>query len=666
MKTTLYGQKAVSSDNLSDLTARLAKPKRRVPPPRRAQIGRTPLGQILVDMGYLSPGDLLKAVSLRGREEARLGDILIAHGWITETQLMDALAQQWNASPYDLAQDPPDPRLIDAIGAELCCTKVIAPVKRVGGATLVASAHPDLFDEIRKELPEAYGPYRMVISTERAITDSLLARRQTHMIRRAESRVASEMSCRLRDERRAAVFLFGLLFSTALGLIAMPLVVFSIITAWAILTLLLTTGLKLWAGITQIRHKDSLPTTGAAAPDRLPVISIMVPMFREPDIAPRLVARMSRLHYPRELLDLVLVVEEDDHMTRDALARADLPRWMRVLPVPDGPIRTKPRALNYALNFCRGSIIGVYDAEDAPHPDQLHTIARRFAHAPADVACLQGVLDYYNPSTNWLSRCFTIEYATWFRMILPGVAKAGFVVPLGGTTLFFRRKVLEDLGCWDAHNVTEDADLGVRLARKGYRTELVSTVTQEEANCRMLPWIKQRSRWLKGYAITWAVHMRDPKRLMRDLGPRRFWAFQVMFLGSLSQYVLAPLLWSFWLMVFGLPHPIEMLLSPFQIKLLVAGFITAELVNICLAVWAVRGESHRFLIPWVPTMQLYFPLGALAAWKAIYELIEKPFYWDKTTHGIFDLHITLPGTTNEQAPAMQASPPRPKRAPWIN
>ena len=145
------------------------------------------------------------------------------------------------------------------------------------------------------------------------------------------------------------------------------------------------------------------------------------------------------------------------------------------------------------------------------------------------MVCLQGILDYYNPRTNWLARCFTIEYAAWFRAMLPGLARLGFGVPLGGTTLFFRRDKLEELGGWDAHNVTEDADLGLRLARHGYKTELIDTVTQEEANCRALPWVKQRSRWLKGYAMTWAVHMRDPRRLWRELGPRGFIGVQPTF-----------------------------------------------------------------------------------------------------------------------------------------
>ena len=138
-----------------------------------------------------------------------------------------------------------------------------------------------------------------------------------------------------------------------------------------------------------------------------------------------------------------------------------MPDWISVIEVPqsEGPT-TKPRALNYALDFCPGKIIGVWDAEDSPAPDQIEKVVMRFHSAPQNVACLQGILDYYNARANWLSRCFTIEYATWWRLVLPGIAKLGLVIPLGGTTLFFKRDILEKLGRWDAHNVTEDADLG--------------------------------------------------------------------------------------------------------------------------------------------------------------------------------------------------------------
>lgn len=188
--------------------------------------------------------------------------------------------------------------------------------------------------------------------------------------------------------------------------------------------------------------------------------------------------------------------------------------------------------------------------------------------------------------------------------------------------------------------MTEDADLGVRLARRGWRTEIIETTTDEEANCRVLPWIRQRSRWLKGYAMTWGVHMRDPVRLWRDLGPRRFVGFQVQFLGNLSQYLLAPILWSFWLLSLGLPHPLREPLGgiwgEYAIPALFGTFVLSEILAIGVGMWAVRGSKHRHLMPWVPTLHLYFPLGCLAGWKAIYEVVVRPFYWDKTAHGLHD------------------------------
>ncbi|MFN3276321.1 MAG: glycosyltransferase [Paracoccus sp. (in: a-proteobacteria)] len=477
----------------------------------------------------------------------------------------------------------------------------------------------------------------------------MLNSRRTRLIREAESRVPAAESCRTQNQPRTARLALGLLAAVTLGLWLVPVLMAGLLAGWAILTLLTQSGLKLLSFLAAGRARSDQDRVAAAiAAGRLtppeidtplPVISVMVPLFEESDVAGKLVARLARLDYPRELTDLLLVIEDSDHVTSKALEGAWLPRWIRVVRVPDGPIKTKPRALNYALNFCRGQIVGIWDAEDRPDPDQLHKVARRFHFAPADVACLQGALDFYNPRTNWLARCFAIEYAAWFRVLLPGVARLGLVVPLGGTTLFFRREVLEQIGAWDAWNVTEDADLGVRLARRGYRTEIIATTTDEEANCRALPWVKQRSRWLKGYAMTWGVHMRDPVQLYRDLGARRFWGFQVQFFGALSQYLLAPVLWSFWLLAFGLPHPLraplEQIWGGWAIPVMSGLFIGSEALSILVGMRAVRGARHRHLLPWVPTLHLYFPLGCLAGWKAIYEVVTKPFYWDKTAHGLF-------------------------------
>ena len=619
-----------------------------------------PLGQILIEDGAVDPHNLMKALVMRQRQSARLGEILLAKGWVHETALTRALSRQWRTSVVDLDALPPDPRLVDAMGADLCLTEGVVPWRRVGGVTFIATARPESFETLRPQLPESYGPVRMLLCTETAAREAILAQRRTALIRQAELRVAPQESCRTRNEPRTARIAIGLMMAAALGLTFAPLAVLAALTLWAVLALVASSMLKFFSFRAILRQRAEQAAQaralalGRTAPPQmtgpLPVISVMVPLFAEADIADKLIGRLSRLDYPRELMDILLVVEDSDRVTCQALEDAALPRWMRVVKVPDGPIRTKPRALNYALNFCRGTIIGIWDAEDRPESDQLHKVARGFHFAPPDVACLQGVLDYYNPRTNWLSRVFTIEYASWFRGTLAGAAALDLVVPLGGTTLFFRRDLLEKVGGWDAWNVTEDADLGVRLTRRGYRTQMLDTVTHEEANCRLVPWVKQRSRWLKGFAMTWGVHMRDPVALWRNLGARRFIALQVQLFAAVSLYLLAPLLWSFWLLNLGLPHPLHATLSGMlgghAIAILFGLFAVSELLNIAIGLWAVRGRAHRHLLVWVPTMHLYFPLGCLAAWKAIYEIVARPFYWDKTQHGVFD-----PGADEVPAPA---------------
>lgn len=306
---------------------------------------------------------------------------------------------------------------------------------------------------------------------------------------------------------------------------------------------------------------------------------------------------------------------------------------MRVLIVPPGQITTKPRALNYALPFYRGEIVGIYDAEDAPHPEQINDIVATFHVEPKKVACIQAVLDFYNARSNALSRFFAIEYATWFRLILPGLARMGFAVPLGGTSVFFRRDVLEELHGWDAHNVTEDADLGIRLARAGYQTKLIKSVTLEEANNKTWPWIKQRSRWLKGYLITYFTHMRRPMRLLFELGVWKFLGFQAFFLSSISQYMLAPLIWSCMLLYFGAPVWMQSALPTEFLNTMMFAFIGMWIASTAVYIIAVSGENHRHLIPWSILMSIYMALGTLAIYKGAWELVTKPFYWEKTAHG---------------------------------
>lgn len=632
-------------------------------PSTMAARNMSPLGKILVEDGAVDAGNLLKAVVMRQRQNARLGKILLTHGWVTPQALTRALSRQWRTSMLDPAQTPGDPRLIDIVGVEFCLSHGILPWRRIGGTTWVATAHPETFEDLRPHLPEELGRIRMLLCSEEQIRDAILSTRRGHMIRAAEMRVPAADSCRSRNEALIGRIAVLLVAALAAALWFYPSWTLALLTGIVTIGLIAQTGLKLTAFLctlwATVRSKaGNIDLSGHSGVKEmnapLPVISVIVPLFEESDVAGRLVARLSRLSYPRELTDIVLAVEESDAITLGALDRTALPNWIRVVEVPDGPIKTKPRALNYALNFCHGQIVGIWDAEDRPDPDQLHRIARHFHFAAAETGCIQGALDYYNPRTNWLARCFTVEYAAWFRVLLPGIARLGLVVPLGGTTCFFRREALDDVDAWDAWNVTEDADLGVRLARRGWRTEIVETTTDEEANCRILPWIRQRSRWLKGFALTWGVHMRHPARLWQELGPRRFIGFQVQFLAMLTQYLLAPMLWSFWLLTLGLAHPVSDTLEPFAgghaITALIVLFLTSEMIGLIIGLYAVRGTKHRHLLPWVPTLHVYFPLGCFAGWKAIHEIIAKPFYWDKTAHGIYDATdseeqpVQIPGT----------------------
>ena len=256
-----------------------------------------------------------------------------------------------------------------------------------------------------------------------------------------------------------------------------------------------------------------------------------------------------------------------------------------------------------------------------------------------------------------MSRCFTLEYATWFRLILPGFQALGLPIPLGGTTVFFRRHVLEELGGWDAHNVTEDAELGMRLAKAGYRTELIDTTTYEEACCAPRAWIRQRSRWLKGYAATYMVLMKDPKALFTQLGWRGFLGVQLIFLCTLSQFALAPLILGLWLL------PVQDVASSTGISWLTSAiaamFIMAEIANITVTALATRrAEQRRFWI-WIPTLHAYFFLASLACYKALWELIRDPFYWDKTSHGK-SLRRAQPSPSGAKSPL-----PRPLRRPHV-
>lgn len=369
----------------------------------------------------------------------------------------------------------------------------------------------------------------------------------------------------------------------------------------------------------------------------LPDYTVMVALFREARVLPDLVEALKALNYPPAKLDIKLVLEEVDAETVAAARALRLPPHFEILVVPDGAPRTKPRALNYALQFARGDFLVIYDAEDRPEPDQLMKAAAHFRQADPQVVCLQARLTFDNASENWLSKQFTIEYASLFAGILPMLDAARLPMPLGGTSNHFRIKALRQVGAWDAHNVTEDADLGIRLYRCGYRAEVLDAVTYEEACCQVWSWLKQRTRWLKGWIQTYGVHMRQPVRLARELGWKGFLAFQGHFAGVIIAALVHPL--SYLLIAHDAAAGIlfaeaESLLGRHLLLLALFNFAAGYASSLALGYIVLQKKRVRRLIPELIFIPLYWLLISAACYRAVYQLIKAPHYWEKTEHGV--------------------------------
>ena len=375
----------------------------------------------------------------------------------------------------------------------------------------------------------------------------------------------------------------------------------------------------------------------------LPRYTVLVAMFREARVLPQLAAALRALDYPPAKLDIKFVLEEVDAETIAAARALKLPPYFEILIVPDGAPRTKPRALNYALQFASGDYLVIYDAEDRPDPAQLRKAAAHFRKAAKEVVCLQGRLIFDNAFENWLAKQFTIEYASLFGGILPMLDKAHLPIPLGGTSNHFRTRMLRQLGGWDAHNVTEDADLGMRIYRAGLRAEVLDSATYEEAACQPGNWLRQRTRWLKGWMQTYCVHMRQPLRLMRELGLRGFLAFQGHFAGIVVAALVHP--WSYVLFIhdaargtlFARP---ETLVGYNVLAIALFNLAAGYAASLALGLFVLEGRQVRRLIPQLVFIPFYWLLVSAAAYRAVYQLVTAPHYWEKTEHGVSKVRRT--------------------------
>jgi len=620
------------------------------------------LGSLLIARGALSPERLNDALSAQRESQARIGEIVARRGWSAPDEVAAAAAQQVNLERADLVRTPLDPALITPEMLDACLAHGIAPWRRDGDRVIFVAADAETALRGMAALGLPPDPRAVALSDAASIAAALTRAHGALLGDRAAGRVPAALSVRAPDAaQRGVLALCGLALA---GFAALsPAAAFAAVLMALLLCNLLNAGLRIAALNRALR--PSPDAVAAPTPDGAlslsarrppPRVSLLIPLYDEPDTLPVLIDALNRLDWPKELLDVKLILEADDDRTRAALDALGAPPFCDVLVAPpDGP-RTKPKALNYALDFADGDIVGVYDAEDRPEPDQLRRVAAILRAAPPEVACVQARLSYYNARENWLTRCFAIEYAIWFDVLLGGYRDLRLPIPLGGTSVFFRRAALIDLGGWDAHNVTEDADLGMRLARRGFRCEVTASTTHEEAASRPWQWMRQRSRWLKGYMATWLTHMRRPVRLLREMGLRGFVGFQAIFLGAFAAYLGLPLFWLLWGLSLAGAGPDWLAQTPGWVIAAVASVQLAGWGAMLVAAFAATGRrGERWLWPWIPTLLFYWPLGAVSAWMALVELALAPTLWRKTRHGLGR------AAAAERAAAMDRleSPPQP-------
>ena len=601
------------------------------------------LGELLVAHGLVSEEAVAEALEVQRRTGDRMGEILMHVGGVSDDAVVGALAEQARLTEVDLDTIRPERHAIELLPEGVIRRHRVVPLEIVDGTLVVAMVNKDDADALAAIREHTSLPLRVMLAPPASV-DRLLHRVYgEEYVRNAVQELvetAPEESAHFVLSRGQVVF--GIVFALLLlvGGIVSPVQTIVTLSICSVFFYLAFGVYRFWLVYRSIEHDLHLPVTDddvAALSERtLPVYTILVPLYKEAAIIPHLVESIEKLDYPPTKLDVKLLLESDDEESIEALGRITLPPQFQALIVPHAHPKTKPKACNYGLPHARGEMVVIFDAEDEPEPDQLKKVVASLRNAnDPQIVCVQARLNYYNPNQNLLTRWFTTEYSMWFDLFLPGLDATDVPIPLGGTSNHFIRSKLEELGGWDPFNVTEDADLGIRLYRHGYRVAVVDSTTYEEANSEVRNWVRQRSRWVKGYIQTWLVQMRHPWQLMRSIGPRRWLSFQLIVGGTFLVFLLNPIFWtltSLWTLTEA-----GILRQIFPGLVYYAGGFALYLGNFLFAYVTAAGAAYRgynHLVKYALLVPLYWALMSVAAWKGLIQLVRKPFYWEKTEHGL--------------------------------
>jgi len=405
--------------------------------------------------------------------------------------------------------------------------------------------------------------------------------------------------------------------------------------------------LSIVGSVDEIIYKEDPEKLRKLKDDELPVYTVLIPVFKEPEVISILIDAIKKFDYPQSKLDIILLLEEVDDITLKAAKAAHPPSNWRFLIVPKAQPQTKPKACNYGLFFARGEYLVIFDAEDIPEPDQLKKAYFAFRENDESYICFQAALNYFNRNQNLLTKLFTLEYSYWFDYMLPGLFSLNLPIPLGGTSNHFRVDLLRGIGGWDPFNTTEDADLGIRASAKEYKVGIIRSTTFEEANPQVWNWIRQRSRWIKGYMQTTLVYNRHPIKMLKTLGLKRFLSFQFFIGGTPLLFLVNPILWGLFViwLVFD-PMFITDLFTPILMYISIFNLLIGNFLGIYMNMLGAFRRKYFELIPISIINPFYWFLHSFAAYKALWQLMTKPHFWEKTVHGLSNRDS--PGKTKKE------------------
>ncbi len=509
---------------------------------------RLPLGELLILNKEITREQLDRTLSFQLRSGGKLGDIMLSLEIISREVLYKYIAKQFELGS---AGDSVEIQNLNNISFEVARKYNIALINKLDDHYIVATAEildNEAISDIEKHLDMKM---EQVLTSQFAIDKYWTTIYGKDLVEESINKLKYEQpqnsaSITFTKRQKITPIIIGILI--IIGAIFKPLMVFIVISVliqilYFILsfykTMILMKGINKDA---QVRiTKEELE---AIDERKLPIYTILIPLYKEKGMLKGIVKNINDMDYPKSKLDVRLLLEEDDKETIKVAKAMKLPSCFTTLVVPTSIPKTKPKACNYGLIGSRGEYVVIYDAEDRPSLDQLKKVYLTFKKEPEECICVQCKLNYFNSRQNILTNWFTEEYSMWFELLLPGVVQLKIPVPLGGTSNHFKLQKLKQVGAWDPYNVTEDADLGVRLYKTSNTTVVLDSITWEEATSNIGNWIRQRSRWIKGYMQTWLVHMRSPVKLFKEIGFRGFFGFQAMILSSILLPLINPFLWA--------------------------------------------------------------------------------------------------------------------------